>query len=112
MSQIVMLFVFLPVVIICIYISLKLGGKYMGKFNNGSIINVIEKVPLSQNAFLAIVSIDGKPYLLSCCDKQIQLLMELDKEVLLKARTPLNWSNAAHDKNVLTELFNKAKGRL
>lgn len=105
------LFIFLPIVIICIYIILKLGGKYMGKINNGALIKVIEKVPLSQNSFLAIVVIDGKPYVLSCCDKQIQMLMELDEEVLLKVKTPLGWAASNQNNGAMAEILNKIKGR-
>jgi flagellar protein FliO/FliZ len=110
-DQILVLFVFLPIVIICIYISLKLGGKYMGKMNNGALIKVIEKVPLSQNAFIAIVTIDGKPYVISCSEKQIQLLMELDEEVLLKVKKPFGWADSGNSKGTLAEILNKVKGR-
>lgn len=83
----------------------------MDKMNNGTLIKVIERVPLSQNAFIAIVAIDGKPYAVSCSEKQIQILMELDEEVLLRAKKPLSWADS--DKSYLTmaEVFNKIKGR-
>jgi flagellar protein FliO/FliZ len=110
-DPILVLFVFLPIVIICIYISLKLGGKYMGKMNNGALIKVIEKVPLSQNAFIAIVTIDGKPYVISCSEKQIQVLMELDEEVLQRARKPLGWTDTSKNSVNLAEILNKVKGR-
>ncbi len=111
MDGIKILFVFLPIVIICIYISLKLGGKYIVKMNSGALIKIVEKVSLSQNAFIAIVTIDGKPYVLSCTDKHIELLKELDEEVLLRARKPIGWNDQSKYNSILAEALNKIKGR-
>lgn len=83
----------------------------MDKMNNGALIKVIERVPLSQNAFLAIVTIDGKPYVVSCSEKQIQILMELDEDVLLRAKKPLSWADSGKNNLTLAEVLNKIKGR-
>lgn len=84
----------------------------MDKMNNGTLIKVIERVPLSQNAFLAIVTIDGKPYVVSCSEKQIQILKELDEDVLLRAKKPLNWTSSGKSYLTLAEVLNKIKGRI
>lgn len=84
----------------------------MDKMNNGTLIKVIERVPLSQNAFLAIVTIDGKPYVVSCSEKQIQILKELDEDVLLRAKKPLNWASSGKSYLTLAEVLNKIKGRI
>jgi flagellar protein FliO/FliZ len=76
------LIVLLPLILLLIYITLKYGGKYMGKLNNGRIIKILERVPMGQNSYLAIVSISGKPYLVSGGEKGIQILKELDESVL------------------------------
>lgn len=78
LSQILLLIVLLPVIILLIYITLKFGGKYMGNMSSGRVIRVIERVQLSQNSFLAVVIIDNKPYVISSGDKGINILKELE----------------------------------
>lgn len=84
LSQILLLVVLLPIIIILIYITLKFGGKYMGNMSNGRLIRVVERVQLSQNSFLAVVIIDNKPYVISSGDKGINILKELDEASLEK----------------------------
>lgn len=84
LSQILLLVVLLPVIILLIYITLKFSGKYMGSMSNGRVIKVIERVQLCQNSFLAIVTIDNKPYVISSGEKGISILKELDEADLEK----------------------------
>lgn len=84
LSQILLLIVLLPIVILLIYITLKFGGKYMNNMSNGKLIRVVERVQLSQNSFLAVVIIDNKPYVVSSSEKGINILKELDETVLEK----------------------------
>jgi flagellar protein FliO/FliZ len=76
------LMVLLPVIILLIYISFKYGGKYMGKMNNGKMIKVLERVPMGQNSYLAVISILGKPYVVSGGEKGSEILLELDESIL------------------------------
>lgn len=82
LSQILLLLVLLPVIIVLIYLTLKFGGKYMGNMSTGRIIRVLERVQLSQNSFLAVVLIDEKPYVISSGDKGINILRELDETTI------------------------------
>ncbi len=84
LSQILILIVLLPVIILLIYITLKFSGKYMGNVSNGKVIKVIERVQLSQNSFLAVVVIDNKPYVISSGDKGINVLKELERDSMEK----------------------------
>lgn len=87
LSQILLLMILLPIIIVLIYITLKFGGKYMGgNISNGKLIRVIERVQLSQNSFLAVVIIDDKPYVISSGDKGINILKELDETALEKCK--------------------------
>ncbi|EYE88832.1 hypothetical protein Q428_06085 [Fervidicella metallireducens AeB] len=78
--QLLKLIVLLPLVVFLIIFTMKYSGKYMEKMNRGKIIKIIEKVPLSQNTFLAVVSINNKPYLITNGEKGAQILLELNEE--------------------------------
>lgn len=82
LSQILLLIVFLPATILLIYVSLKFGGKQMNNLSNGKLIRVVERIQLSQNAFLAIVVINNKPYVVSSSNEGVQILKELDESVM------------------------------
>ncbi|HBN27659.1 MAG TPA: hypothetical protein DEF85_09170 [Clostridiaceae bacterium] len=92
--------IFLPLVILLIYITLKYGGKYAKKLSQGKLIKVVEKVSLSQNSYIAIVLVDGKPYLMSGGEKGVQILKELDESVAEKIK----------DSNGQNNKFNFLKG--
>jgi flagellar protein FliO/FliZ len=85
--QLLLLFIFLPLVITLIYITSRYGGKYMNKVSSGRIIKVVERVPLSQNSFLSVVIINNKPYVLSNGEKGAQILLELDEEAMESIRS-------------------------
>jgi flagellar protein FliO/FliZ len=82
LSQILLLLIMLPIVIVLIYVTLKFGGRYMNSMSNSKLIKVVERVQLSQNSFLAVVIIDNKPYVVSSGDKGINILKELDESTL------------------------------
>lgn len=86
LSQILLLLIMLPIVIVLIYVTLKFGGKYMNSMSNSKLIKVVERVQLSQNSFLAVVIIDNKPYVVSSGDKGINILKELDETTLEKMK--------------------------
>ena len=75
------LVILLPVIIFLIYITLKYGSKYSGKFSTNKIIKVIERVPLGQNTYISVVTIGDKPYIISSGDKGAQILLELDEKL-------------------------------
>lgn len=87
LSQILLLVVTLPIIIVLIYITLKFGGKYMGNISGNKLIRVVEKVQLSQNTFLAVVIIDNKPYVISSGDKGVNILKELDETAVEKIKS-------------------------
>lgn len=76
------LLVLLPLILLLIYITFKYGGKYMGRMNNGRIIKVLERVAMGQNSYLAVITIAGKPYVVSAGEKGNQILLELDETVM------------------------------
>ncbi|KPU44700.1 hypothetical protein OXPF_17860 [Oxobacter pfennigii] len=77
------LIIFLPVVILLAYISLKLGGQKM--LNGGSrIIKIIERVPITSKSYLCVAVINGKPYIVSSSEEKVEILMELPMETMEK----------------------------
>ncbi len=45
----------LALVLLLLYLSLKLGGEKLQKFQNGKYIKVLERVPLSKENFVCVV---------------------------------------------------------
>ena len=76
--------VLLPVILMLIYITLKYGSKYMGKFTGGKVIKVHERVPLGQNVFLSVVTIGDKPYVVTNGEKGAHILLELNEDIIKK----------------------------
>jgi len=82
MNPIFKFMLFLPMIIFLIYITAKYGGTYLSKINNGRVIRVYERVPLGQNSFLTVVTIAGKPYVISNTQNEVKILLELKEEDL------------------------------
>ncbi|MCX7904183.1 MAG: flagellar biosynthetic protein FliO [Caloramator sp.] len=80
--SVIKLIVFLPMIIFFIILSAKYGGKYLNKLGSGRLIKVYERVPLSQNSFLSVVTIAGKPYIISNTQNEIKILLELNQDDL------------------------------
>lgn len=79
---VVKLVIFLPMIIFLIILSAKYGGRYLNKLGSGKLIKVYERVPLSQNSFLSVVSIAGKPYIISNTQNDVKILLELSQDDL------------------------------
>lgn len=80
--MILKLVIFLPVIIILIYISLKYGGDKLQGMQNGKYIKVLEKTPLSKESSLVVAKIGSRGYLLSSSDAKVEILMEINEDEL------------------------------
>lgn len=85
--------VLLPLILLLIYITFKYGSRYMGRINNGRIIKVLERVPMGQNSYLAVISIAGKHYVISGGEKGNQILLELDETVMKGYQSNISLGN-------------------
>lgn len=85
-DSLIKIFIFLPLIIIMIYVVLRYQGKYLMKMGNGKLVKVIERVPVSNKSSLCVVLINEKPYVISSTDDKIEILMELPSESLGNAR--------------------------
>lgn len=83
-ASIVKILIFLPLVLLLAYLSLKIGGGRLTGTGSGKIIRIVEKVPVSNKTYLCVALINGKPYVISSCEKSIELLMELPPEAMDK----------------------------
>lgn len=81
-DSLIKLFIFLPLIIILIYLVLKYEGKYLMKLGSGRIIKIVERVPLSNKGSLIVAIINGKPYVISSTEQKVEILMELPQECI------------------------------
>lgn len=81
-ASVIKIIIFLPIVLLLAYLSLKLGGGKMMGMGSGKLIRIVEKVPVSNKSFLCIALINDKPYVVSSSEKGIEVLMELPPEAM------------------------------
>jgi flagellar protein FliO/FliZ len=102
----------LPLILLLAYCSLKYGGRYMNNLSSGKLIKVHERVPLGQNSFLSVVTIGGKPYVITNGDKGAQILLELDEDLLQSYQMNQGMDNKFADinlKNYIERIRGKVK---
>lgn len=81
-GSVIKIIIFLPMVVLLAYISLKVGGGRMMGMGKGRIIKIIEKVPLSNKSYLCVALINNKPYVIGCTEEKFEILMELPLEAI------------------------------
>lgn len=79
--------VFLPLVLVLFYISIKYGGNKLQGIQNGRFIKVLERLPLSKENSLIVVKIGDKGYVLTSAQGKVDTLLELSQEELKKLET-------------------------
>lgn len=89
-DSLIKLFIFLPLIIILIYLVLRYEGKYLMKLGSGRIIKIVERVPLSNKGALIVAIINGKPYVISSTEQRNEILMELPQECIDNNKTDEN----------------------
>jgi flagellar biosynthetic protein FliO len=86
------------VIIIAAYLTTKWIAGKQSAFTSGNIIRVIERVAVGRDAYLLIVKVDDKTYLVSATNGGIELLDELPIDALEKYQV-------GNRKNDFTEIF-------
>jgi len=87
--MLIKIIIFLPCVLILIYLSAKFGGSKLQSMQNGKYIKVIERVPLTKDSSLVVTKIGEKGYVLSSSSGGINILTKLSDEELLHAENNL-----------------------
>lgn len=83
-SSLLKLIIFLPVVLILAYLSLRIGKTSMLKMGGGRIIKIVERVSLSPKSSICIAVIDDKAYVIGATEERVEILMELSPETMEK----------------------------
>jgi len=87
--MLIKIIIFLPCVLILIYLSAKFGASKLQSMQNGKYIKVIERVPLTKESSLVVTKIGEKGYVLSSSNGGINILTKLSDEELLQVESRL-----------------------
>lgn len=79
--------IFLPFILLLIYISVKYGGNKLQDIQNGKYVKVLERTPVSKENSLLVVKIGDKAYVMSSTANKVDILVELEKEEISKIET-------------------------
>ena len=76
--------IFIPFIVILIYLSLKYGGGKLQKFQNGKYIKILERVPISKENSIILAKIGDKGYVMSSTHGRMEIMTELTEEEVLE----------------------------
>lgn len=76
--------IFLPFILLLIYISVKYGGNKLQNIQNGRYIKILERAAISKENSLLVVKIGEKGYVMSSAEGKIEIVSELDENEILK----------------------------
>lgn len=72
--------IFLPFILLLLYLSLKYGGNKLQTLQNGKYMKVMDRIALSKENSIVVVKIGEKAYAVSSSSKEISILFELPQE--------------------------------
>ncbi|MDP4143284.1 MAG: flagellar biosynthetic protein FliO [Bacillota bacterium] len=107
-SFIIKIIVFLPFVILLIYLSLKYGGGKLQSIQNGKHIKILERVPLSKENALFTVKIGEKGYVISSTSSKVEILLDVGEDELSK----IQQTTAVPQYKDLNEMYQKITEKL
>lgn len=99
--------VFLPFIILLIYLSMKYGTKKLQDMQSGKFIKVLERVPISKDNSLVVVKIGDKGYVLTSSSAKIDKLMELSEEELIQLQSSSSIPQYKSMKEFYDKVFKK-----
>lgn len=76
--------IFLPFILLLIYISIKYGGNKLQDIQNGRYIKILERAAISKENALLVVKIGEKGYVMSSVTGKLEIVSELEKEEISK----------------------------
>lgn len=76
--------IFLPFILLILYLSLKYGGNKLQKLQNGRYMKVLDRISLSKENSIVVVKIGDKAYAVSSSTKEIHILFELPQEEITR----------------------------
>ena len=81
---ILQIFLVLPIILILIYISIKVGGKKLETLNKGRYIKIIERVPLNKENSIYLIKLGQEYYVASSNNGSFEVIKELSKDEVIK----------------------------
>lgn len=76
--------IFLPFILLILFLSLKYGGNKLQKLQNGRYMKVLDRIGLSKENSIIVVKIGEKAYAISSSSKEVNILFELPQEEIIK----------------------------
>lgn len=76
--------IFLPFILILIYISMKYGGSKLQNIQNGKYIKILERASISKENSLLVVKIGQKGYVMASTNRKIEIITELSQEEIIE----------------------------
>jgi flagellar protein FliO/FliZ len=80
---IIKIIMFLPFILILLYLSLKYGGNKLQKLQNGKYMKILDRIALSKDNSIVVVKIGERAYTISSSSKEIKILFELPKDEII-----------------------------
>lgn len=104
--------IFLPIVLLIFYISVKYGGNKLQVLQNGRFIKVLERVPLSKENNLLVVKIGQKGYILASSNGKVEKLMELEDCELADIEITKELPHYSNLKEAYEKVFKKKEDKI
>lgn len=101
------LIVFLPFIIILIYISIKYGGGKLQDLQKGKYMKILDRLSLSKENNILVVKIGEKAYVVSSTQGKIEILFEVPEEDIFK----IECSREIPEYHSIKDLINKLKSK-
>lgn len=105
--MILKLIVFLPCILLMIYLFGRIGGNRVQSYHNGKFMQVLERISVSKENSLLAVKIGERAYIMSSSKEKIKIILELSKEELMILESKKNNMEMINIK----EAFEKLKGK-
>lgn len=96
--------IFLPFILMLIYISMKYGGSKLQNIQNGKYIKILERAPISKENSLLVVKVGQKGYVMASTNGKIEIISELSQEEIIEVET----SKAIPQYEDLKDFYEKA----
>jgi flagellar protein FliO/FliZ len=77
---IIKIMLFLPLILLLLYISLKYGGNKLQKLQDGKYMKMLDRIAISKDNSVVVIKIGEKAYAISSSSSKIEILFELPKE--------------------------------
>ena len=96
--------VFLPFIIFLIYFVGKYGSNKFQSLQNGKIIRIVERVPLSKDNALLVIKIGEKHYLVSSSNGNVDILFEIKNDHIINFNSNVSNQNLTSIQDVLKRI--------